>query len=153
MVAYCLNRIILFLGLLLMILDGGSLSYKDYALDERSFTPESLKMVEENTGLTFPVGSRGLHMYYQETKCIDPSFVAKVEIPEASKDAVTKQIEQIENHEIEIENPLAKQVTWWKPSAATIRVERHFRTKSGHVHVLLCQEGERWVLYVEWNCV
>lgn len=148
MVANYLNLFIFVFGLLLMAFGGGNFSNADYNLDERSFTAESLKMIEQNTGLAFPVGSRGLHMFYQNS--LDPAFVAKVEIPADSKDILIKQIEQIQNKDGSVAESLTEKVTWWKPSEATIRIERQFTRDASHIHVLFCQEQERWVIYLTW---
>ena len=58
-----LNQIWVALVLFLVIFFGGNSSFLDYHLNERSFTTESLKLIEENTGLSFSSGSRGLNMF------------------------------------------------------------------------------------------
>jgi len=153
LVGHYFHQIILVVSFLLTALSGSNFSNADYNLDEKSFTTESLKLIEEHTSISLPVGSRGLHMFYQESQCVDPSFVAKVEIPEASKDLLIKQIEGIQNIDFKLVNQLAKQVKWWEPSNALIYIERKFTSKTGNVHILVCYEHERWVIYVEWNSI
>jgi len=150
-----LNQIWVALVLFLVIFFGGNFSFLDYHLNERSFTSESLKLIEENTGLSLSSGSRGLNMFYCGSKCIDQSFIAKVEIPKSSKDFLIKQIEQIKNTDFHCKdgNQLEKRVTWWKPSKITIRIERQFYSKTGITHIWFCQEGERWILYLHWWCI
>jgi len=122
-----------------------------YELDARSFTSESLKMVEERIQITLPNGSRGLNMLFDGSH-VDPSLVAKIEIPAASHEAVAKQLEPFPGKGRCVTS-LSKRVTWWNPSAATIRIQRGLMPGGDSVFVLLCEENGRWILYVEWACV
>jgi len=127
-----------------------------YELDARSFSAKSLKMVEDRIGLTLPAGSRGLNMFYDHFHCIDPYFVAKIEIPASSHEAFTKQLEPIpEKWQLKdsAQIQLSKKVAWWNPSEATIRRQRWSMPNGNGVWVLLCEENGRWILYVSWVCV
>ena len=62
-------RIILSLVLTLCVTGCGG----NYTLDQKSFTAEKLKMVEQRTGITLPTGSQGLNMFYKGEP-MDPLF-------------------------------------------------------------------------------
>jgi hypothetical protein len=118
---------------------------KDYELSEQSFTKESLQMVEKETGIKMPDGARGLNLLYRGSK-IDPSFVARIEIPAASLLMVSNQIAKYPDREVKIVGSLTEQVSWWNRSENSIRIKRVFDGK----RVMLCQEKELWILYVEY---
>lgn len=144
-----LIRFILILSLGLIVMGCNRDFGRDYHLDEESFDAESLKMVEQRTGLTLPAGSRGLNMFYQGSQ-IDPSFVAKIEIPAYSQEVLIKQIEQIHNEDGSVTGSLTEKVTWWNPSELTIQVERQFSLDMNYVRIIFCEENERCILYLEW---
>jgi hypothetical protein len=128
---------------------------RNYELDARSFTPEFLKIVEQRVGIRLPDGSRGLNMYYQGAQ-IDPSLFAKIEIPSTESEKVIEQISNIPAEEWSISNPLVpKKITWWNLSKDSTRVERRYNDNASHgfVDIALCNEGGRWILYVQWAMV
>jgi hypothetical protein len=122
---------------------------KNYELDARSFAPENLRMIEKQTGIAIPDGSRGLNLLY-EGRQIDPAFAAKVEIPAASHEEVAEMIRRFRNSDTHVHNPISERVAWWNVRKNVIREERAFSTDTNLVHVLLCEEGGRWFLYLEW---
>jgi len=127
---------------------------RNYELNAQSFTAKNLKLVEQKTGIIMPAGSRGLNMYFDGFQ-IDPSLIAKIEIPDVASESVASQIEQIPIEHWTVQNPLIKKVRWWKPSKVTPRVERQFNRNSsgGFVEIQLCEEDGHWILYVQWYAV
>lgn len=124
----------------------------NYTLDRKSFTAEKLKMVEQRTGLSLPVGSRGLNMFYKGEP-MDPFFLARVEIPEASHDELLTRIDRLRNEEIHISGSPTKNFDWWRLSKETTKAERQFTLNGDYVHVALCNENGHWILYLEWFTV
>src|SRR5436190_21986345 len=122
----------------------------NYSLDKKSFTGEKLKMVEQHTGVTLPAGSQGLNMFYKGEP-IDPYFVAKIEIPQASHEQLLKRIEQIRDEEIHVSGAVTTNLPWWKLSRGMTRVERRFKLNGDYVHLVLCEENDRWILEVIGN--
>ena len=145
------GRLFLFIAFLSLILLG---AFQDYQLDENSFNAESLKMTEKYTGLTFPMGSRGKNLFFRRSKCIDPSFIAKIEIPLASINSFSEEIKNIKGTKITVTegDPFEREVNWWGPNKAAIIIEKYFYSQHGLVHVFLCQETEKFVLYIKWYC-
>ena len=121
----------------------------DYHLDEKSFGADSLKMISQRIGIALPPASKGLHLYYQGAQ-IDPSFVAKIEIPASSSDAMLDDLKKLVNRAGGVSGSLTSKVSWWSPVASTIRVQRQLTVDGNYVRVLLCEEPDRWALYVEW---
>jgi hypothetical protein len=130
----------------------GCNSWGNYNLDEKSFKAETLKMVEQRTGIPLPAGSRGLNIFYKGAP-MDPYFVAKVEIPQTSHEELFKHIEQVPNQEISVSGSVTAKLPWWMPSKETIQVERRFKLDGNYVHAVLCEENGRWILYLEWYTV
>ena len=134
---------------ILCIVGCGSDIGKDYSLDEKSFDADTLKMIEQRTGIQLPSDAQGLNMFYQGSQ-IDPSFIAKIKIPQSSREAIARQIKEIPNKDGSVSGSLAEKVNWWTPSKSTIHTERQFTVDMNYVHAILCQENGRWILYVEW---
>lgn len=120
---------------------------RDYELNEQSFTAKAKTMVEQETGIILPPGSRGLDFFYQGSS-IDPSFIAKIQIPNGAKEEFSERIEQLPKRDGSVVNSLTKRVTWWKPTTAN--VERLFDRNMNCVHLILCEENSHCMLYVEW---
>ena len=140
-------RIALSLILTLLVVGCGN-----YTLDKKSFTAEKLKIVEQRTGLSLPVGSHGLNMFYKGEP-MDPFLLAKVEVPEASHDELLTRIIQLRNEEIHVVESPTKNFDWWRLSKETAKAERQFKLNGDYVHVALCNENGHWILYLEWFTV
>lgn len=121
----------------------------DYSLDEKTFDAEALAMVEKNTGLTLPPGTRGLNLFYKRF-AIDPSFYAKVEIPGSSGEALAAQIGRIPDRSGSVSETITQTLPWWRPAEATTVVKRLYFENNDGVQAILCKEGNRWILYLEW---
>jgi hypothetical protein len=122
----------------------------DHELDETTFDAAALALVQRNTGIQLPDGSRGLNMFYQGSTCIDPSFVAKIQIPESSGGELASRIKKIRHRRGAVSGSLTEKVPWWTPSSGTIRVQRQFNPGGDYVRAILSQEEDRLVLYLEW---
>ena len=121
----------------------------DFELDAHSFSAESLELVGQRTGVTIPDGSHGLNLL-NKGRQMDPSFIAKIEIPAFSQETVAKEIERFPKSDTRVINSLAGKVSWWKSSNATLRLETQFLRDRDYVHALLCEENGKWILYLEW---
>ena len=150
-------RTILILSLALMLTgcDPGAGSVRledstsDHKLDETTFDAKALALVQKDTGIQLPDGSRGLNMFYQGST-LDHSFVAKIQIPDSSGDELAGRIEKIRHENGTIGGSLTEKVSWWTPSTGTIRARRQFNPGGDYVRAILSQEEDRLVLYVEW---
>ena len=121
---------------------------REFELDEKTFDAEAMKMVETDSGLKLPADSKGLNFRYKPP--IDPSFVAKIEIPADSREKLQKEIEAIKNESINSSGGLTTKVKWFAPPAGTILVEREcLKDGAHHLKVILSQEGGRYFLYVD----
>ena len=78
--------------------------------------------------------------------------ISNIAIPENAHEDLRTRIEQIRNEEIHVSgSPTTARFAWWKASKETTKVERQFHVKPDYyVHLVLCEEGGRWILYVEW---
>ena len=139
----------IFILLALFIMGCGSDIGKDYSLDEKSFDADSLKMVEQHTGIQLPTDARGLNMFYQGSH-IDPAFVAKIKIPQSSQESLSRQIEKIPNQAGSVSGSLTEKIIWWNPLKAKILIQKQYTVDMNYVRAILCQENEQLMLYVEW---
>ena len=121
----------------------------NYTLDQSSFTTNALAMVEKQTRLKIPQGSRGLNMVYEGFK-VDPAFVAKIEIPTNAEMGLKSQIEGISNQEYHPIGLLSEKVSWWKPAKNETALERTYAVNSSLARLILCHQDGQIVLYVEW---
>ena len=123
----------------------------DYHLDHNTFDAKTLAMVQQRTRITMPEGSRGLNFYWAGAKCVDPWFLAKIEIPATAAETMMTQIESRQDGDFGVSLNPSGSVTWWTPSE-TNRVDRRFTIPElGYVHAIYCKEDGRWVLYLEWT--
>ena len=88
-------------------------------------------------------------MFYQGST-LDPSFVAKIQIPDSSGDGLAARIKKIRDEKGTVSNSLTGKVAWWTPSSGRIRVQRQFNPAGNYVRVILSKEAGRLVLYLEW---
>ena len=121
----------------------------DRYLDEETFDSNALAMVQQDSGIQLPPGSRGLNMFYQGSK-IDPAFVAKILIPSSGRDELIAHIEKIPNQDSNVNGSLAEKVTWWNPKNGKVRIERRSSPNGNYLRAILSQEKEQLVLYIEW---
>jgi len=144
------TRAILITGICIVLVGCGNVP-RDYELDEKTFTPAHLKMIEQKIGVSLPAGARGLDMYNAQAQ-IDPAFIAIIQIPDSSSGDFIRELSEIQGETVSVTNYLVNRVTWWHPSTAKMRVDRRFfRKPSGDfVELLMCDENGRHVLYVDW---
>jgi len=124
-------------------------STTDRKLDQTTFDAAALALVQKETGVQLPRGSRGLNMFYQGST-LDPSFVAKIQVPDSSGDALAGRIKKIRSDNTTVGGSLTEKVTWWNPTNGTILVQRQHSPGGDFVRVILVQEKDRLVLYLEW---
>ncbi len=142
-------RLLLILCQIFVVIGCGRGFSKDYQLDENSFDINSLKMIEQRTGIKLPESSRGLRLFYQGSH-IDPSFIAKIEIPISRREELIKVIEQYPIKMGMVKGSLTEKVDWWIPPGVTIQIDRQFTLDGNYVHMIFCKEKDQWILYIEW---
>ncbi len=118
-------------------------------LDAKSFDAAAIAMIEARTGLEFPHGTQGLHLYVREG-FPDPAFVAKLTIPNHSIESFRHQVAKLPDSNPTISTTLTAR-PWWQPEHDTTILKRAFlHSGSSGVEVFLCMEEHSWVVYVLW---
>jgi hypothetical protein len=141
------NTVFCILASVLLVGCSDSRWFRDFELDADTFDREAMQMIVEDSGLTLPTGARGLNFRYSPP--IDPSFVARVQIPEEALDNVLKQIEAIQNEDINISGGPGQKVDWWPPPRESIIADRQcHQPDNDYLRVVLTREGNRTILYV-----
>jgi hypothetical protein len=133
-----------------MPLSGCGRDARRYELDSKSFDSRTLQRIQSDTGITLPAGARGLNFYYKPP--IDPAYIAKIEIPLSSKDDLIKTLSVIENDDnIHNTETMGTKVRWWIPKDVKPLMDRQrFVGTGNYLHVILTEEGETIILYIEW---
>jgi len=121
-----------------------------YAHDAQTFTSADLQMIATNIGVVLPSGTKGLRVVYDHYSCIDPAFVAKLQVPAEDK-TLARQIQGIKAQEIHVSNALSERTSWWTPVLTGTSVDKQFHTADAYARVILCQENGASILYVEWS--
>lgn len=140
-------KILLFILVSLLLTGCGSRWYGEFELDETTFDSEAMQTIKDDTGFDLPEGTRGLGFRYSPP--IDPSFVARLEIPKEYRNKVLKQIEAIPNEGIRMSEGPGEKVTWWPPSQGLVIIDRDCRQANNYFRAILTQEGDRVVLYLD----
>jgi len=104
-------------------------------------------MVVDSVGVEFPSGTRGLHLF-----CVgrfpDASFIAKLEIPSDAAKKFIVQIEGVKHLDATVAFNVPS-VSWWRPEAGVVHVERVFERGMSGVQLYVCEEKGQWILYVK----
>ena len=141
------NAILCVLAAVLLAGCSDSRWFREFELGPDTFDPEAMQMINDDSGLKLPQGTRGLNFRYSPP--IDPSFVARVEIPEAASDSVLKQIEAIQNEDINISGGPREKVDWWPPPKESILIDRQcHQPDNDYFRAVLTKEDNRIILYV-----
>ncbi|NOK57273.1 MAG: hypothetical protein GFH27_549309n7 [Chloroflexi bacterium AL-W] len=72
---------------------GGHRDLTEYSLDEHSFDAEAMAKIEQESGINLPNGAKGLAFHHIPP--IDPIVFAKIQLPSAAQDSITKQVEAL----------------------------------------------------------
>ena len=119
-------------------------------LDRTSFGADTIKLIEDDCGLSMPAGSKGLAFHYKPP--IDPYYFAKLEVPESSKAALQAQIERFTNSTSFPGGFL--DCTWWPRSFEGALSSRQAAvTNSGgtfYLELYLMREDGRLILYLKY---
>ena len=118
------------------------------SLNEATFAAEELSKIELDIELKIASGSLGLNMYSKQTALFDNIYIAKIKIPDVSKENLLKEIQNKENTN-DFRKYSIKETHWWKVADETICIQRSYtNANGGHVELFLCRENEIWVLYI-----
>jgi len=133
----------------LLILAGCGKSYHNFELDEQSFDQETRQSIEKAIGFQLPTNARGLNYYYKAP--IDPSFVARFEIPSTARGEMLRSLSAITNLDVHVVGAVSERVKWWTPKKGKILIDRQRINGESYCHAILTDEGDRLILYLDWN--
>ena len=134
---------------LFLLLFGCSKYDRDFELDEQSFNLETLQCIEKAVGFPLPTNARGLNYYYKAP--VDPSFVAKVEMPSSARGDLLQRISAITNEDVHVAGAISERVQWWTPTKGKMLIDRQRTSGEAYQHAILAEEGGRLILYLEWS--
>ena len=143
-----MKRVMPVIGLCLLLF-GCSKYYRNFELDERSFDRETLQLIEKAFGFPLSTNARGLNYYYKAP--VDPSFVAKVEMPSSARSEILQRISAITNEDVHVAGAISERVQWWTPTRGKILIDRQRTSVEAYQHAILAEEGGCLILYLEWS--
>lgn len=123
--------------------------YHDFELNEHSFDQRTMQLIETNIGFRLPAQAHGINFFHKAP--IDPSFVAKIEIPAASKNTLIERLSSLTNEEVHVIGPVGERFKWWTPTKDKILVERQRFGGEIYQHAILTDDGGRLILYLDWS--
>jgi hypothetical protein len=127
---------------------GGNRWLGEFELDEKTFDSEAMAMIRQKSGINLPIEVRGLNFRYSPP--IDPSFVARLEVPVELRDHIHKQIESIVDEDLHISGGPGEKVSWWPPPGSLVIIDRQHNTPDGsYFRAALTHEGNRIILYLQ----
>jgi hypothetical protein len=136
------------IGLCLAVVGcGGRRDLTEYSLDEKSFDSEAMAKIQTESGITLPVGSKGLALYHIPP--IDPIVFAKIQVPNNAQEPLTKQIESLKK--IEFPNDFAyDRCDWWPPDPSHIVLPKRATSNGYYVELHLVKEKDKFILYIQY---
>lgn len=111
--------------------------------------PVTLERIEQETGLDLPGGTKLIRSFEQAT-VFDPIWVAKVQIPVASYEAVKGEVQNKPTDNTKINGALADSTDWWNPTGVA---ERKQYLADDHTLVVLVLANEENEFYIYIECI
>jgi hypothetical protein len=143
-----MKHLLYFIALLMASGCSDSRWYHEFELGEQSFDTEVMQLIKDDSELALPEGTRGLNFRYRPP--MDPSFIARLAIPEESVELVRKQIEVLKNEKINISGGLREKTAWWSPESGTIIIDREcHQADNDYFRAILTREENQVVLYLD----
>lgn len=119
-----------------------------YQLNEKSFGPKTLSIIQSDSGVSLPSGSRGLRFVYAPP--IDPSWAAKIEIPKEAVPSLLARLSRTPDVKVNISGEMGPRMTWWRAEDANILIDRQSEPMGNYLRTTLTDEEGVTILYIEW---
>lgn len=115
------------------------------------FDEKTLAGVTMLTGVTFPVGSKGLHFYYQGSG-IDDALAAKIRIPTDQVSSFLANPVFTRGSDSKPEAQAGRDRTWWQIDRLKNRIDRKMElTNVKFLGVTFGWEEKEAVVYISWH--
>lgn len=135
--------------ILILFLGCNNHAYNEYHLTKKNFNMKELDKISKLTKIHFPKNSSGINMYYNG-KNLDPSFIAKIELPIIEKEFIKEQLQNFIENPGTVEGSLSTKVDWWNPNQLIVVFSRQYLEDGNYVKAILCQKNDSCILFVEW---
>lgn len=125
----------------------GHRDYTEYSLDEESFDSEAMAKIEQELGIDLPDDARGLAFHHIPP--IDPIVFAKIRIPPAGRDSITRQIETLSGADFpkDFANDRCK---WWPGKSEDVLLSKQAFNNGYYVELYLVKAENDIVLYIKY---
>jgi len=135
--------------LLTLFLIGCGKGFKEYDLDQTSFGADTMKLIEDASGIKIPGGAKGLRFHYIPP--IDPIYFAKIEIPDADRKTLEAQIERFKDGKEFPDNFANDRCDWWPSSFTNAVISRKAVLDYYYLELYLMKEDGRLILYLKYG--
>jgi len=141
-------------ALVALVVGAGLLYIRSQALVESVYpdvTLEQIAEVEKLTGITFPKGSVWLGYEYDHWTCIDPSMIAKVQIPSHLLDEFRTNkllFTPADRTHVTDYNPYP---SWWKPDKVSKTADGEYYKDEAFVRWTLGTANDDNLFYIHWS--
>ena len=121
----------------------------EYTLDEKSFDAEAMAKIEQETGIDLPDGAKGLKFHHIPP--IDPIVFAKIKIPAAAQDSISRQIEALTLNGTDFPKDFANdRCEWWPSAFESVVLAKQARSNGWYIELYLVKEGDDIILYIKY---
>lgn len=119
-----------------------------YQLDEKSFGAKTLSIIQSDSGVKLPTGSRGIKFIYLPP--IDPSWAAKIEIPKEASATMLAELSKFAGEQINIIGESGPRTNWWHNQKSKVLIDRQSSPMGNYLRMTLTEEAGSIFLYIEW---
>lgn len=135
--------VLLSLGLL-----GCGRGLREHDLDQDSFGADTIKLIEDASGIKMPPGAKGLRFHYIPP--IDPIYFAKIGLPDTARETIEAQMDRMHSSGTFPDNFANDRCNWW-PAGFTNTL-KSAKSASGNscLELYLMKEDGQLILYLKY---
>jgi hypothetical protein len=120
-----------------------------YQLDKKSFGAKTLSIIQSDSGVKLPAGSRGIKFIYLPP--IDPSWAAKIEIPKEASASMLAELSKISGEQINISGEIGPRTNWWYNHKSKVLFDRQSSPMDNYLRMTLTEEADSIFLYIQFS--
>ena len=121
----------------------------EYSLDEKSFDSEAMAKIEQESGIDLPDDAKRLAFHHIPP--IDPIVFAKIQIPAAAQDSITKQVETLTFSGTHFPKDFANnRCQWWPTAPKELILSKQAFNNGYYVELYLVKEKDDIILYIKY---
>jgi hypothetical protein len=120
----------------------------EYDLDQNSFKAETIRQIENESGIKIPDGAKGLRFHYIPP--IDPIVFAKIKIPAEAAKLMEAQIAALTDMPDFPHNFANDRCSWWPAEQENVIISKKAFNNGYYLETYFVREKEQIVLYLKY---